>query len=68
VRHDRIEWVDAARWHKGRGVLIGDAAHASPPHMGQGGAMAMEDVVVLAEVLCATDGVESALAAYVAIN
>ena len=36
-------------WHRGRVVLIGDAAHATSPHVGQGGAMAMEDAIVLAE-------------------
>jgi 2-polyprenyl-6-methoxyphenol hydroxylase-like FAD-dependent oxidoreductase len=38
-------------WHRGRVLLIGDAAHASTPFMGQGGAMAMQDAVVLAEAL-----------------
>jgi 2-polyprenyl-6-methoxyphenol hydroxylase-like FAD-dependent oxidoreductase len=38
-------------WHRGRVQLIGDAAHASTPFMGQGGAMALEDAVVLAEML-----------------
>jgi 2-polyprenyl-6-methoxyphenol hydroxylase-like FAD-dependent oxidoreductase len=41
-------------WHRGRVQLIGDAAHASLPHMAQGAAMAVEDAVVLAE-LCAAD-------------
>ncbi|MFM0739168.1 FAD-dependent monooxygenase, partial [Paraburkholderia xenovorans] len=36
-------------WHRGRTVLIGDAAHASTPFMGQGGAMAVMDAVLLAE-------------------
>jgi 2-polyprenyl-6-methoxyphenol hydroxylase-like FAD-dependent oxidoreductase len=40
-------------WYKGRVVLIGDAAHASSPHIAQGAAMAIEDAVVLAE-LCAS--------------
>ena len=39
-------------WYWGRVVLIGDAAHATSPHVGQGAAMAMEDAVVLADVLC----------------
>jgi len=38
-------------WHNGRILLIGDAAHASTPFMGQGGAMAVEDAVVLARML-----------------
>jgi 2-polyprenyl-6-methoxyphenol hydroxylase-like FAD-dependent oxidoreductase len=36
-------------WYRGRVVLIGDAAHATSPHVGQGAAMAMEDAIVLAE-------------------
>lgn len=38
-------------WHIGRVVLIGDAAHASTPFMGQGGAMAVQDAVVLGRLL-----------------
>lgn len=38
-------------WHRGRVVLIGDAAHAITPHLGQGAAQAVEDAVVLAEEL-----------------
>jgi 2-polyprenyl-6-methoxyphenol hydroxylase-like FAD-dependent oxidoreductase len=32
-------------------LLIGDAAHATTPHLGQGAAQAVEDAVVLAELL-----------------
>jgi 2-polyprenyl-6-methoxyphenol hydroxylase-like FAD-dependent oxidoreductase len=66
LRFDVIEWVDADRWHVGRVLLIGDAAHAGPPHMGQGGCMAMEDAAVLGEVLGEAERVEGALEAYVA--
>lgn len=38
-------------WSQGRVTLIGDAAHASTPFMGQGGAMAVEDSIVLADML-----------------
>jgi 2-polyprenyl-6-methoxyphenol hydroxylase-like FAD-dependent oxidoreductase len=51
-------------WHRGRVVLIGDAAHATSPHVGQGGAMAMEDAIVLAEEVTAGD-VEPALERFV---
>jgi 2-polyprenyl-6-methoxyphenol hydroxylase-like FAD-dependent oxidoreductase len=61
-----IEWVDVAQWHSGRVVLIGDAAHAAPPTMGEGGSMAMEDALVLAEVLRTAESVERALDTYVA--
>lgn len=51
-------------WHKGRVVLIGDAAHASTPFMGQGGALAVQDAVVLARLLADGVPVPAALAAF----
>lgn len=38
-------------WSKGQVLLIGDAAHASTPFMGQGGTMAIEDSNVLVSML-----------------
>lgn len=38
-------------WYRGRVLLIGDAAHATTPHLGQGAGMAIEDAVVLSEEL-----------------
>ena len=43
--------VVPAPWNRGRVVLIGDAAHACPPTLAQGGAQALEDAAVLAELL-----------------
>jgi 2-polyprenyl-6-methoxyphenol hydroxylase-like FAD-dependent oxidoreductase len=51
-------------WHKGRIVLLGDAVHATTPHLGQGAGMAIEDAVVLAEELAARDTPEAAFRAY----
>lgn len=53
-----------ARWHHGRTVLIGDAAHAMGPHVGQGAAMALEDAVVLARALRDLADLPSAFAAF----
>ncbi|XEC94374.1 FAD-dependent monooxygenase [Paenibacillus tarimensis] len=39
------------QWSKGRVTLLGDAAHPMLPNLGQGGAQAMEDTVVLADLL-----------------
>ena len=38
-------------WHRGRVVLIGDAAHCCPPTLAQGAAMSLEDALVLTELL-----------------
>lgn len=46
-----IEEVRQSVWVSGRVALLGDAAHALTPNMGQGAGMAMEDAVVLAEEL-----------------
>ncbi len=51
-------------WHKGHVVLLGDAVHATTPHLGQGAGMAIEDALVLAEELTAADSVEEAFTAY----
>ena len=41
----------AGDWYKGRILLIGDAAHTTSPHLGQGASITIEDAVVLAEIL-----------------
>ncbi|AYN10939.1 FAD-dependent oxidoreductase [Pseudomonas putida] len=48
-------------WYCGRVLLIGDAAHATTPHLGQGAGMAIEDAVVLAEELTAGGSLDAQL-------
>jgi len=40
-------------WYRGRIILIGDAAHTTTPHMAAGAGIAIEDSIVLAELLSA---------------
>ncbi|WPN65712.1 FAD-dependent oxidoreductase [Pseudomonas sp. P9_35] len=53
-------------WYRGRVVLIGDAVHATTPHLGQGAGMAIEDAVVLGEELGAGGSVEQQLERFMA--
>ncbi|AYC32324.1 FAD-binding protein [Pseudomonas cavernae] len=53
-------------WYRGRVLLIGDAAHATTPHLGQGAGMAIEDAVVLGEELTAGGSVEQQLERFMA--
>jgi 2-polyprenyl-6-methoxyphenol hydroxylase-like FAD-dependent oxidoreductase len=48
-------------WFKGRVLLIGDAAHATTPHLGQGAGMAIEDALVLSMELTADGSMEQKL-------
>ncbi|MET9012667.1 FAD-dependent oxidoreductase [Streptomyces olivaceoviridis] len=48
-------------WHRGRVVLIGDAAHCCPPTLAQGAALSLEDALVLARLLTASDTWDDAL-------
>ena len=51
-------------WHRGRVVLLGDAVHATTPHLASGAGLAVEGAVVLAEELARRHYLEGALLAY----
>lgn len=53
-------------WARGRIVLIGDAAHATTPHLGQGAGMAIEDSIVLAEEVAKPGTLDAALERFMA--
>ncbi|WP_399096486.1 FAD-dependent oxidoreductase [Streptomyces sp. BBFR2] len=48
-------------WHRGRVVLVGDAAHCCPPTLAQGAALSLEDAWVLTQMLATTDTWDDAL-------
>ena len=53
-------------WHKGRAILIGDAAHSTTPHLASGAGLAIEDALVLSEELARGATVETAFEAFTA--
>ncbi|MEQ9444469.1 MAG: FAD-dependent monooxygenase [Rhodospirillaceae bacterium] len=52
------------QWTVGRVSLLGDAAHPMLPFLGQGAGMSIEDGVVLARCLKASDSIEEGLRRY----
>jgi len=67
--HDDVrELVDLPTWIHGRVALLGDAAHAMTPNLGQGGCAAIEDAYVLAHCLSRSHPVEDALDRYVRLR
>jgi len=65
VNYRPLEWLLLPDpWYKGRVVLIGDAAHATTPHMASGAGLAAEDGLVLAEEVARHDRLADALRAF----
>ncbi|CAG68643.1 MULTISPECIES: FAD-dependent oxidoreductase [Acinetobacter] len=51
-------------WHKGRVVLLGDAVHATTPHLASGAGLAIEGAILLSEELAKDQPLEHALTHY----
>lgn len=61
----RFPHLSSARWHYGKHVLIGDAAHTAHFSIGSGTRLAMEDAIALDKALATHgDDVAAALPAY----
>jgi len=64
IWNDILDIKPISRFAFGNVVLIGDAAHATTPNMGQGACQAIEDAVVLADELANHDAPAAAFAAF----
>lgn len=63
-RYDPFELVKLRRWSAGRVAILGDAAHAQPPNIGQGAGCGMMNALALAVHLERFGDVAQALAAW----
>jgi 2-polyprenyl-6-methoxyphenol hydroxylase-like FAD-dependent oxidoreductase len=61
VRWDRFTLLSLHRWSLGRVGVLGDAAHAQPPNLGQGAGLAMSNALALAVALDETADVTAGL-------
>lgn len=60
IRDDISDLAPLTSWFSSSVILTGDAAHASTPNLGQGGAQAIEDSWVLAEKIATCETLQSA--------
>ncbi|WP_160711228.1 FAD-dependent monooxygenase [Chitinophaga solisilvae] len=64
IRSDLYDIAPVHTWYRGRIVLLGDAAHATTPNLGQGASQAVEDAWVLAGCLATESSITTAFQAY----
>jgi 2-polyprenyl-6-methoxyphenol hydroxylase-like FAD-dependent oxidoreductase len=64
LQNDIVDRPPLPWWGRGNVTLLGDAAHASTPNLGQGACQALEDAVSLAYCLSETSAIEPALRKY----
>jgi 2-polyprenyl-6-methoxyphenol hydroxylase-like FAD-dependent oxidoreductase len=64
IRNDIYDFKPITNWVNGQVALLGDAAHATTPNLGQGACQAIEDAYVLAQELAVTNSIAAALLNY----
>ena len=60
IRSDLFDFKPINNWIDQNILLLGDAAHATTPNLGQGACQAIEDALVLANELNSSDSINSA--------
>jgi 2-polyprenyl-6-methoxyphenol hydroxylase-like FAD-dependent oxidoreductase len=64
LQNDIVDRPPLRWWGRAAVTLLGDAAHASTPNLGQGACQSLEDAVVLAHCLSGTRPIQAALRQY----
>src|SRR5690606_15009716 len=68
LHHDVYDIAPLSTWQDKRVILLGDAAHAMTPNLGQGACQAIEDGYALAQCLANHSPIDRALAQYQALR
>lgn len=68
ARWDDFERVELQRWSEGKIAVLGDAAHAQPPYLGQGGGCAMAAATGLAASVAEPGNLAQQLADWETLN
>ncbi len=61
---DTLDVATLPTWSRGRTLLVGDAAHATSPHAGQGASLALEDAMRLGRLMARGDELRQTFAAF----
>lgn len=64
MRHDLLDLVPLTSWSRENALLLGDAAHAMTPNMGQGAAQGIEDAWAIVNLLEQHDNPKTAFTAF----
>jgi 2-polyprenyl-6-methoxyphenol hydroxylase-like FAD-dependent oxidoreductase len=64
LKTDLFDFKPVSQWTDGKLALLGDAAHATTPNLGQGACQAIEDAYVIAEQLSRTGDISEAFKNY----
>jgi len=64
IQNDLHDLARMSTWHKGKICLLGDAAHATTPNMGQGAGQGIEDAYFISKMLAAHTHPEEAFTAF----
>ena len=59
--HHRYPFVSAVSWAEGRVALVGDAAHALPPTLGQGAGLSLTNTLLLAHYVSSSEDIPESL-------
>jgi len=64
MQHDLWDFAPISSYTKDNMVLLGDAAHAMTPNLGQGAAQSMEDALILSRCIANENNIQDAFSAY----